>query len=68
MLNTKTSGHLQWNKRSKLFRNQKMRWKKKPVCVMFGDEIVGRLKKGGTECFTKTVFYLLPKRKVHVLL
>ena len=35
---------------------------------MFGDEIVGRLKKGVTECFTKTVFYLLPKRKVHVLL
>lgn len=26
---------------------------------MLGDETVGRLKKGGTGCFTKTVFYLL---------
>lgn len=59
MTNTTTSGHLQWNERSKLFWNQKMRWKKYAVCVMLSDEIVGRLKKGGSGCFTKTVFYLL---------
>lgn len=30
---------------------------------MLGDETVGRLKKGGTGCFTKTVFYLLRSEK-----